>query len=95
MTSAITFREVVVAIKETAFVTSPYPVILSLEMHCKAKQQERIAQYFIDIFGQENIYVLPDDIENIKQFPSPEELKYKYIIKCKAPRKMPESLLKT
>jgi len=34
LTSDITFRNALVAIDETAFQYSPYPVILSLEMHC-------------------------------------------------------------
>jgi hypothetical protein len=44
LTSAIKFRDVVVAVNEYAFVSSPYPVILSLEMHCCIAQQEKIAK---------------------------------------------------
>ena len=33
-------RQVLLAIAETAFVASPYPVVLSLEMHCSLPQQE-------------------------------------------------------
>ena len=30
--------------------------------------------------------------DNLKNYPSPEELKHKYIIKCKAPRRVPKAL---
>ena len=39
-------RQVLLAIAETAFVASPYPVVLSLEMHCSLPQQER-ARYLV------------------------------------------------
>ena len=39
-TSHIKMRQVLLAIAETAFVASPYPVVLSLEMHCSLPQQE-------------------------------------------------------
>ena len=34
MCTDISFKEVILAIKETAFATSDYPVILSFENHC-------------------------------------------------------------
>ena len=64
LTSDITFRNALVAIDETAFQYSPYPVILSLEMHCSKPQQDKIALYLKLIFGEQNIYQLPADIEN-------------------------------
>lgn len=45
------------------------------------------------------MYVIPDGIEdidderNIKPFPSLEDLKYKYVIKCNANRRIPKFLL--
>ena len=41
MTSSIKFRDVIRSIKASAFKSSPYPVILSLEMHCSLEQQVR------------------------------------------------------
>ena len=46
LTTKISFREVLVAIKKSAFVTSPYPVILSIENHCSLSQQRRMAALF-------------------------------------------------
>jgi phosphatidylinositol phospholipase C, epsilon len=45
-TSKIPFRAVVDAINKSAFVASPYPVILSIENHCSIQQQIRMAQIF-------------------------------------------------
>lgn len=44
-------KEVIEAIAESAFKTSDYPVILSFENHCNAKQQAKIAQYCREYFG--------------------------------------------
>ena len=45
-TTKIPFRSVVEAIDRSAFVSSPYPVILSIENHCSQSQQARMAQIF-------------------------------------------------
>ena len=39
LTSKIKFRDVIHAVAATGFRTSPYPIIISLEMHCGKKQQ--------------------------------------------------------
>ncbi|XP_017311778.1 1-phosphatidylinositol 4,5-bisphosphate phosphodiesterase beta-4 isoform X4 [Ictalurus punctatus] len=51
MCTDILFKDVIQAIKETAFVTSDYPVILSFENHCSKTQQYKMAKYCEDIFG--------------------------------------------
>ncbi|XP_060773749.1 1-phosphatidylinositol 4,5-bisphosphate phosphodiesterase beta-4-like isoform X1 [Neoarius graeffei] len=51
MCTDILFKDVIQAIKETAFVTSDYPVILSFENHCSKPQQYKMAKYCEDIFG--------------------------------------------
>ena len=35
------------AINRSAFVTSPYPIILSIENHCSLPQQQKMAQIFM------------------------------------------------
>jgi phosphatidylinositol phospholipase C beta len=44
-------QDVIEAIAESAFKTSPFPVILSFENHCGPKQQAKMAQYCREIFG--------------------------------------------
>ncbi len=95
LTSSLTMSSVIKTISEFAFKSSPYPVILSLEMHCKKPQQKVAAQILSEHLGIKNIYMLPDDLEdyeekNLPYFPSPEELKFKYIIKCKCKRRVPQ-----
>lgn len=45
-TSKIPFLGAVDVINRYAFVTSPYPVILSIENHCSVVQQARMAEIF-------------------------------------------------
>ncbi|XP_046691907.1 1-phosphatidylinositol 4,5-bisphosphate phosphodiesterase beta-4-like isoform X2 [Silurus meridionalis] len=51
MCTDILFKDVIQAIKDTAFVTSDFPVILSFENHCSKTQQYKMAKYCEDIFG--------------------------------------------
>ena len=44
-------KDVIYAIRDCAFVTSHYPVILSFENHCSRHQQEKMAKYCDSIFG--------------------------------------------
>lgn len=79
MTSDILFKDVLTVIKENAFLVSPYPVILSIEMHCSNKQQEVMTKYFKEILV--DLYIVdPENPPN--KYPSPEALKGKFIIKC-------------
>lgn len=45
-TTKIPFSAVVETIERNAFITSPYPVILSIENHCSLQQQNRMAHIF-------------------------------------------------
>ncbi|XP_017602758.1 PREDICTED: 1-phosphatidylinositol 4,5-bisphosphate phosphodiesterase beta-3-like, partial [Corvus brachyrhynchos] len=52
VSTEIPFKEVIEAIAESAFKTSPFPVILSFENHVdSAKQQAKMAEYCRSIFG--------------------------------------------
>ncbi|XP_066561970.1 1-phosphatidylinositol 4,5-bisphosphate phosphodiesterase beta-4 [Amia ocellicauda] len=85
MCTDILFKDVIQAIKETAFVSSEYPVILSFENHCSKPQQYKMAKYCEDIFGdlllKQPLDMYP--IETGRPLPSPIELKRKILIKNK------------
>ncbi|XP_072309522.1 1-phosphatidylinositol 4,5-bisphosphate phosphodiesterase beta-3 [Eucyclogobius newberryi] len=86
MTTEIPFKEVIEAIAESAFKTSPYPLILSFENHVdSAKQQAKMAEYCRTIFGDA---LLIDPLEKYplvpgQALPSPQELLGKILIKNK------------
>ncbi|XP_033847057.1 1-phosphatidylinositol 4,5-bisphosphate phosphodiesterase beta-4-like [Periophthalmus magnuspinnatus] len=85
MCTDILFKDVIQAIKETAFVTSDYPVILSFENHCSKPQQYKMAKYCEEIFGD---LLLKQPLENYpieagRSLPSPNDLKRKILIKNK------------
>ncbi|XP_023931951.1 1-phosphatidylinositol 4,5-bisphosphate phosphodiesterase delta-4 isoform X2 [Lingula anatina] len=82
LTSKILFKDAIVAIKNFAFVASKYPVILSLENHCSVPQQTVMAKHMKTILG-DTLYSPPGGIESLKEFPSPEDLIEKIIIKGK------------
>uniref|UniRef100_A0A8C4ZYH9 1-phosphatidylinositol 4,5-bisphosphate phosphodiesterase n=1 Tax=Gadus morhua TaxID=8049 RepID=A0A8C4ZYH9_GADMO len=85
MCTDILFKDVIQAIRDTAFVTSEYPVILSFENHCSKPQQYKMAKYCEETFG-ELLLRLPLEgfpIEAGRPLPSPNDLKRKILIKNK------------
>lgn len=50
LTTKIYLDDVCQVIRDYAFVTSPYPIILSIENHCGLEQQARIAEIFVTVF---------------------------------------------
>ncbi len=53
LTSKVPLKAVVEVINESAFATSPYPVILSIENRCSLQQQVKMAQIFTVIVFSE------------------------------------------
>lgn len=45
------FQDVIYAIRDTAFVTTDFPIILSFENHCCKSQQYKLAKYCDEILG--------------------------------------------
>ncbi|XP_061791484.1 1-phosphatidylinositol 4,5-bisphosphate phosphodiesterase delta-1-like [Nerophis lumbriciformis] len=87
LTSKILFKDAIKAIKEFAFKTSEYPVILSLENHCSVEQQKVMAQHMSSILGSALVTSpLGDGMPT--DFPSPEEMKRKFLIKAKRLNKL-------
>ena len=51
-TSKVSLREVCEAILKYGFVASPYPIIISAEIHCSIGQQDLIAGIMMQVFGE-------------------------------------------
>ncbi|XP_067228272.1 1-phosphatidylinositol 4,5-bisphosphate phosphodiesterase gamma-1 isoform X6 [Chanodichthys erythropterus] len=81
LTTKIKFSDVLNTIKEHAFVTSDYPIILSIEDHCSIVQQRNMATFFKKVFG-EMLLTKAVDI-SADGLPSPNQLKRKILIKHK------------
>ncbi|XP_021925998.1 1-phosphatidylinositol 4,5-bisphosphate phosphodiesterase isoform X2 [Zootermopsis nevadensis] len=85
MCTDIVFKDVIYALRDTAFVTSDFPVILSFENHCCKGQQYKLAKYCNDILGDLLLKEpLPESpLEPGVPLPSPNQLKRKILIKNK------------
>ncbi|PVG01669.1 hypothetical protein CPB86DRAFT_812298 [Serendipita vermifera] len=85
LTSKIPLRTICEVIAKNAFVTSPYPVIVSAEVHCSLPQQDKIAEIMRECFGE---MLVDKRIEGHAptELPSPEMLKHKIMLKTKNPR---------
>ncbi|KAF7459293.1 1-phosphatidylinositol 4,5-bisphosphate phosphodiesterase delta-4 isoform X1 [Cryptosporidium felis] len=83
LTSKVYFEDVIRACKDYAFQISPYPIILSLEMHASDKQREKVAEIILRILG-DSLYI-PSN-EKSDHLPTPNELKYKFLVKAKVPK---------
>lgn len=87
-TTSVAFSEVIRAINRCAFEASPYPVVLSLEVHCNPAQQARMVEIMTEQIGEDKLLTYPL-ANHIYELPSPEELKYKILIKVKATNAYP------
>lgn len=88
ITTKISFLDVVKTIKAHAFMTSPYPVILSIEDHCSLVQQNKMAAIFEEVFGNMLLKApLVEQQTDFSMLPSPHDLQMKILIKHK---KLPE-----
>ncbi|KAF8376049.1 plc-4 [Pristionchus pacificus] len=77
----ITLKDTLHAILKRAFVTSEFPVILTLENHVSLPQQKVMADLFQEILG-DHLYI-PDKDSNKKPLPSPKDLKNKILLRGK------------
>lgn len=82
LTSSVPVRDICRAIKQYGFVTSPYPIIISTEIHCTSEQQNRLAIILKEVFG--HMLVSTPLVEEFSELPSPEDLKGKILFKVRA-----------
>ncbi|GAB1520139.1 hypothetical protein RhiTH_003212 [Rhizoctonia solani] len=86
LTGSVPLRHVAQAIARYAFVASPYPVIISAEMHAGIEQQTMVAQILKEEFKDMLVTSRLDgstDPEELEYLPSPEQLKHKVLVKFK------------
>nr|KYP52292.1 Phosphoinositide phospholipase C 2 [Cajanus cajan] len=83
LTSSVKLKACLNAIKDYAFVASPYPVIITFEDHITRSLQDKVAKMLDDIFG--DMLFRPEYSQLMSEFPSPEELKGKILISTKPP----------
>ena len=81
-TSKIDFDDVIDAIQETAFEASPFPVILSLEVHCSREQRKYMAGKITTSFGS-SLYTIADHQKQPHEL-TPEGLQNRILVKWKA-----------
>ncbi|CUS21749.1 LAQU0S03e09868g1_1 [Lachancea quebecensis] len=82
LTGYLPLQNVIRVVRKYAFMTSPYPLILSLEIHCKPANQLVTEHILRDLLGDK----IHHDSENGRLF-SPSQLKHKYLIKVKKSRR--------
>ena len=89
MTTDVSFREVLLVIKKYAFVKTLYPLWISLEVRCSAKQQSVMPIILREIFGSK---LIEEPLEsNAETLPSPEQLKEHILVKVKKPKDLPDA----
>ncbi|KAG2326321.1 hypothetical protein Bca52824_009049 [Brassica carinata] len=76
------------AIRDYAFSSSPYPVIITLEDHLTADLQAKVAEMATQIFGDMLYY---PESESLAEFPSPASLLHRIMISTKPPKEYLES----
>ncbi|CAF0966243.1 unnamed protein product [Rotaria sordida] len=74
------FESIIRYIEPNLFKTSPYPVILNIENHCSSEQQKQLARILKTILG-DRLITKPLFNKNPSILPSPEDLKYKVLVR--------------
>ncbi|KAH8112886.1 PLC-like phosphodiesterase [Phellopilus nigrolimitatus] len=83
LTSKVPLRDICQAIAKYAFVASPYPVIISAEVHCSVAQQDLIASIMHEVFGTALVAAPVAGRPIIEVLPSPEDLRGRVLLKAK------------
>ncbi|KAJ9615394.1 hypothetical protein H2200_001469 [Cladophialophora chaetospira] len=81
LTQSVTFRSVCHAIRDSAFVSTDLPLIVSLEVHASLDQQEVMVEIMSEVWSE---YLVPHQSgTEITALPSPDSLRRKILIKVK------------
>ncbi|KAK4546800.1 hypothetical protein LTR36_001532 [Oleoguttula mirabilis] len=82
MTTKVSFEDCVSVIAKNAFTRSPYPLIVSLEVHCSSEQQATLVELMMKYF--DGMMVTEPITTNATALPSPDELKRRILVKVKS-----------
>lgn len=85
LTTPVDFEKCIVAIKEIAFASSEFPVVITFEDHLTTDLQSKVAEIVHHVLG-DALYYPDSQEEGFTQFPSPEQLKRRIIISTKPPK---------
>ncbi|KAF7299231.1 Phosphoinositide phospholipase C [Mycena indigotica] len=83
LTSKVPLRAICEAIDQYAFVASPYPLIISAEVHCSPVQQDMIVEIMSSVFGEKLMRAPIDGRPPLAELPSPEDLRGMILVKTK------------
>lgn len=83
-TGSIDFKSVVETVRKYAFITSPFPVIISLEVRCSEENQMKCVNILKEVLGSTLLHGRLDN--NQTTLPSPLELKHRILLKVKKSR---------
>ena len=76
-------------VKKFAFITSKYPLIISLDIKCDDEHQAVAAGLFRDVFGES---LLTKRMGQSEELPSPEQLKRKIILSSRVNEDLHEEI---
>ncbi|XP_032880827.1 1-phosphatidylinositol 4,5-bisphosphate phosphodiesterase delta-4 [Amblyraja radiata] len=82
LTSKILFKDVIAAVNTYAFTVSEFPVIVSIENHCRLEQQQVMAHHLRSILG-DKLLTCPLEGSPPNALPSPQDLRRKVLVKGK------------
>ncbi|KAI1777227.1 PLC-like phosphodiesterase [Hypoxylon cercidicola] len=80
LTKEVSFRDVCEAIRDSAFVVTDLPLIVSLEVHCCQQQQEAMVRIIKQVWAD---LLLPHPADDAKLLPAPGDLRRKILVKVK------------
>ncbi|KAL9110047.1 MAG: hypothetical protein Q9227_005386 [Pyrenula ochraceoflavens] len=83
LTKEVSFREVCHAIRDSAFVTSDLPIIVSLEVHAGIEQQEIMVEIMNHAWKGMLVDTQGFEAQDVDQLPSPDSLRHKILVKVK------------
>ena len=83
LTKEVSFRAVCFAIRDSAFVSSDLPVIVSLEVHASLEQQEIMVEIMHEAWKGMLVDISDMSVFDVHHLPSPEQLRRKILIKVK------------